>query len=103
MTKCPRCKAEINYLIKYEIYDADETIVFFDKDKKWKEEWVDGVNFFSEEYRCPHCNKLVARDEDRAKELLNKTITKKEDVLVASIDASGTISSVTPIRKEISL
>jgi predicted RNA-binding Zn-ribbon protein involved in translation (DUF1610 family) len=78
--QCPKCNDIITHLIRYEIYKADESLVYAhaDKPSDMKEVWVDEVSFYSEEYKCPKCYRLLARTEEQALKLINNLVDKKD-------------------------
>jgi phage FluMu protein Com len=78
--QCPKCKELITLLIRYEVYNADESVVYAHSNSPtvMRESWVDEVGFYSEEYKCPQCHRLLARTEEQALKLINNLVDKKD-------------------------
>jgi len=71
MPKCPKCGAEIDYLIAYVTNVAEEDIFRVDKDGNAEYEEVD-VDYWGVEtsFSCPECRETLFTHEEDAKNFL---------------------------------
>jgi len=65
LVKCPKCGAEINYLVNWQ---STLTKHLFDGSdySKQDEEITDGVN----DYQCPRCDKVLFTNDEDARKFL---------------------------------
>jgi len=71
MPKCPKCGAEIDYLIAYTTNVAEEDIFRVDKSGGVEYDEV-GFDYWdtSTTFSCPECEKILFRREEDAKKFL---------------------------------
>ncbi|OYT30502.1 MAG: hypothetical protein B6U95_00215 [Thermofilum sp. ex4484_82] len=68
MVKCPFCGKEVEWL-KHRATEVREYIFeVIDGEADYHSE--DLVESYDEEYRCPHCGRVIARSEDEAIQFL---------------------------------
>jgi len=71
MSKCPKCKTEIDYLKNYQ---SGEKAFYFDGDE------YDELGFYPDDrvndYECPECNEVLFTSEEDAREFLKPTNQK---------------------------
>jgi ribosomal protein S27AE len=70
MVKCPKCGAEINYLICYTI-NKEEAIFSINKDGELEYEEVEEIGDIPDQrYKCPNCGEDLFLDEEEAEKFL---------------------------------
>jgi phage FluMu protein Com len=67
MAKCPRCKKKIDYLYVSSIGTINGV---FSLEKGYPDYSDDSTDYEDSQYYCPECNKLLAKNEDRAIKIL---------------------------------
>jgi DNA-directed RNA polymerase subunit RPC12/RpoP len=69
MARCPKCKARIKFLVYLEHADVLSSALYhgYEAYTNWREE---ARITKSKAYHCPECGEIVARDEEKAKSIM---------------------------------
>jgi uncharacterized protein YbaR (Trm112 family) len=73
---CPKCKKPLKYLVKYDIFCADECGFEVYSNNKVYENYMGEVSYYSSEYICPHpeCRAVLTLCKEEAIKILKGEI-----------------------------